>query len=147
MSMLNPNNTYALSPEALEFTQVYLSTLDLEKTAEHMQIPVAQATSYLRKKEVKRFLDNVFLDQGYTSRFKLKELLTTIIDSKLDEALETEVYSNKDLVDILKIMLDFRKQELNLTEKEVPTNQTNVQVNSYNDNLSNLIGDLVKGNK
>lgn len=142
--ILNPHESYALSPEALEFTNVYLSTLDLEDTAQQLGIDLEDAQKYLRKKEVKRFLDNVFLEQGYTSRFKLKDLLTTVIESKIEEAQETGVYTSKDLYDLIKLMMDMRAQEIKLLEQDKgPAKQTNVQVNNYNDNLSNLISGLV----
>lgn len=133
---MNPQESYKLSPEALEFTQVYLSNLNIRETANILDISIDEVNTFLRKKEVKRFLDNVFLEQGYTSRFKIKDVLTTIVESKLEEAEETGVYTGKDLLDVLKMLMDLRKQE---TPQEAPQ-QTNVQINN---NLSSLISDLV----
>jgi len=144
--ILNPQESFALSPEALEFTNVYLSTLNVEETCQNLGISLEDGNKFLRKKEVKRFLDTVFLEQGYTSRFKLKSVLTAAIDSKLEEAEETGIYSNKDLYDLLKLMMEFRKQEMQMLAAENekgPSKQTNVQVNNYNNNLSDLITDLV----
>lgn len=134
--IMNPQESYKLSPEALEFTQVYLSNLNIRETANILDISIDEVNTFLRKKEVKRFLDNVFLEQGYTSRFKIKDVLTTIVESKLEEAEETGVYTGKDLLDVLKMLMDLRKQE---TPQEAPQ-QTNVQINN---NLSSLISDLV----
>jgi len=145
--ILNPQESFALSPEALEFTNVYLSNLNIEETCKTLNISVEEGSKFLRKKEVKRFLDTVFLEQGYTSRFKLKNVLTSAIESKLEEAEESGVYSNKDLFDLIKLMMDFRKQEAQLiaveNELKGPSKQTNVQVNNYNNSLSDLITDLV----
>lgn len=146
--ILNPEESYKLSPEALAFIDVYLQTFDLEETAQALEISKEEASTFVRKKEVKRFLDNVFFDQGYTSRFKLKDTLTKIIDSKLEEAEETGIYSNKDLAELLKLMIDFRKSEIALiqAENEGIKKQTNVQVNNNYSNLNSLISDLVEGN-
>jgi len=142
-TLTDPDNNFKLSPEALDFTNVYLSTLDIVETAKQLEISPEEATSFLRKKEVKRFIDTIFLEQGYMNKFKLKGLLETAIESKIEEAIETGIYTSKDLFDLIKLMQDIRKDELKLLEVQQPTNQTNVQVNSYNDNLSSLIGKLV----
>lgn len=139
------DNDYKLSPEALDFTNVYLSTLDLEETAKQLGITTEHASSFIRKKEVKRFIDTVFLEQGYMNKFKLKSLLEKAIASKIEEAEETGIYTSKDLFDLIKLVHEIRKDELKTLEVQQPTNQTNVQVNSYNDNLSSLIGKLVEG--
>lgn len=142
-----PDEIFQLSPEALEFTQKYLETLDLDATAKYMQISRDQAAKFLRKKEVKKFIDSVFLEQGYMNRFKLVNLLETVIKSKLDEAEESGIYTNKDLIDVLKLMHEIRKDEIKLLELQngtgTPGKQTNVQVNNYGDNLSNLISSLM----
>lgn len=143
-NLTNPNETFSLSPEALAFTDVYLNTLDINETAKELEIPVEDATKFLAKKEVKRFIDTIFLEQGYMNKFALKGLLETAIKSKLEEAEETGVYTNKDLLDIVKLMHDMRKDELKLLEaQQAIGQQTNVQVNSYGDNLSSLISQLV----
>lgn len=136
-----------INPEALEFVQNYLSCLNIDEAAEMTGISHQDAVEFLKNKEVKRFVDTVFLEQGYLNRFKLVGILDKIVESKLQEAEETGVYSGKDLIDILtlihKIGMDHAKiaQDPNNT----PSKQTNVQVNNYGDNLGSLIDRIVKG--
>ena len=92
-----------ISPEALEFTNTYLTTLDLEITAQELGISLEQASNYIEKAEVKKFINTVFLEQGYMNKFKITSLLEKIIVSKLEEAEETGIYSNKDLMEIVKL--------------------------------------------
>ena len=138
--------SYALAPEALEFTEVYLQTLDLEQTAKALDISKEQAATFLNKREVKRFIDTVFAEQGYMNRFKLTGLLEKVIESKLEEAEETGVYTGKDLVDILTLMHKIQMDHAKVNAENGPSKQTNVQVNNYGDNLGKLMERIVTGN-
>ena len=86
-----------INPEGLELANCYLRTLDIEETARELQISPELVTDLLEKKEVKRYIDKVFIEQGYRNKFRLGALLDKIIDSKIAEAEETDIYSNKDL--------------------------------------------------
>lgn len=143
--LTNPEEKYKLSPEALEFTEVYLQNFDLASTAETLGISKQEASTYLGKREVKRFIDTVFMEQGYLNRFKLVGLLETIIESKLEEAVESGIYTGKDLLEVIKLLSDIRKDEMKSNREEAgPKVQVNTQ-NNYGDNLSSLIDKLVKG--
>ncbi len=81
------------------------------------------------------------------NRFKLVGLLGDIINSKLEEAAESGVYTNKDLLDVLKLMHEIRKDEIKLLEMREGSSggtQNNTQINNYgNDSLSALINNLM----
>lgn len=144
-ALTNPDDTYKINPEVLEFVQTYLSCLNIDEAAQAMSIPREDAVAYLNQKEVKRFMDTVFMEQGYLNRFKLAGLLETVIESKLEEAEETGVYTGKDLIDILTLMHKISMDHSKIQNAK-PDNQTNVQVNSYGDNnLGSLIDKIVKG--
>jgi hypothetical protein len=133
---------YKLSPEHLHFAQTYLSCLSLSETAKTLHISDSDASELYNNREVKKFIDTVFLQQGYLNRFKLVGLLNKIIDSKLTEAEETGIYSNKDLLDIIQTL---HKINMDHEKINVPSKQTNVQVNNYGENLSSLLDRLVRG--
>lgn len=141
-ALTDPNVTYSINPEFLEVVQTYLTTLSVDDTAEALAISKEDVIDCLKNKEVKTFINTVFLEQGYMNRFKLAGLLNTIIESKLEEAEESGIYTNKDLLEILtlvhKIQMDYAKME------QVSVKQTNVQVNNYN-NLGSLIDRIVSG--
>lgn len=136
---------YKLSPEHLHFAQTYLSSLSLSETAKALQITDSEASELYNNREVKKFIDTVFLQQGYLNRFKLVGLLNKIIDSKLSEAEETGIYSNKDLLDIIQTLHKINMDHEKLNIEKSPSKQTNVQVNNYGENLSSLLDRLVRG--
>ena len=140
--------SFKLSPEALEFTNVYLSCLDISETAKELGISREEAAGFLRKKEVKKFIDTVYMEQGYMNRFKLSAVLDKIIESKLAEALETEVYTGKDLLEVLTLAHKIQMDQAKIQKEEAPTRQTNVQVNnnnSFGENLGSLIDRVIQG--
>ena len=144
----NPVAEYKLSPEALQISETYLSCLSVEETAKQLGIEKEEVTHFLNKKEVKRFLDTIWLEQGYRNRHKLGDLLDTIVESKLEEAEETGLYTNKDLLDVIVTIHKLRIEELKVMKDiEKIGSQTNVQINdaSASSNLGKLIDDLVNG--
>ena len=134
-----------ISPEALEFTNTYLTTLDLEITAQELGISLEQSSNYIEKAEVKKFINTVFLEQGYMNKFKITSLLEKIIVSKLEEAEETGIYSNKDLMEIVKLLHTIHMDHSKAERENSPSKQTNVQVNNYGDNLSSLVDRVIQG--
>ena len=82
------------------------------------------------------YIDTVYLDTGYRNRFKLSETLDLLIEKKLEEADETEIYTNKDMADLLALAHKMRVEEMKAqTELEKAKagnikNQVNIQDNS-----------------
>ena len=72
---------------------------------------------------------------GYRNKNNIASLLDEMIESKLDEAKESGVYSNKDLADLLqmahKMRMDEIKAQAELQKAEATSvkSQTNIQVN------------------
>jgi 16S rRNA G966 N2-methylase RsmD len=124
-----------IAPEALAVAEKYLSSMNIQETALALQISEEEVTSYLSKREVKRYVDSVFLDVGYRNRFKLAATLDQIIDQKLEELDESEMGSNKDIADLLalahKMRMDEIKAQTELVKAEQSQikTQTNVQIN------------------
>lgn len=134
-----------ISMEALEICKHYLETWSMEKTSEATGIPIPEIEEILSKKEVKRYIDNIFLEQGYLNRFKINAAFEEVIKIKLEEMKESEMGSSKDIADLLFMMHKMRMDELKHqteAEKNGPTSQKNVQINNYGDNYSALINAL-----
>lgn len=132
----------AITPEGLEIATTYLGCMSIEETAKSLGMTHHEVSTYLDKKEVKRYIDNVFLEQGYLHRFKLASLLDDIIESKIQEAAESGVYTNKDLLDVLALVHKIRMD--NAKVDSAPNTQVNVQ-NNYGNNLSSLIDKVISG--
>jgi predicted Holliday junction resolvase-like endonuclease len=124
-----------ISPEGLEVANMYLQFGNIRAVSQELQVPENKVAETLNKREVKRYIDTVYLDIGYRNRNNIAAVFDEIIASKLEEAQESGVFSGKDLVDIMQIQHKMRMDEAKLQleyEKAHSTNiknQTNVQIN------------------
>lgn len=138
-----------IAPEALSVAEKYLTTMDINATADSLGLSTEEVTSYLAKREVKTYVDTVFLDVGYRNRFKLAATMDQVIEQKLEELDESEMGSNKDIADLLalahKMRMDEIKAQTDLVKAEQSQvkQQTNVQINETPFGSGNY-GELMK---
>lgn len=135
-----------ISPESLEIANTYLSTGSINETAAILGLPASEVTSYLDRREVKSYVDQVFLDQGYRNRGKLFALMEEIIESKLQEARDTELYTSKDLLEVITQYHKMRMDEVKLArppEQNAKT-QINVQNNFADEYGGGKYGELLR---
>ena len=124
-----------ISPEGLEVANSYLQFGNIRGVCDHLQVAESKVVDILNKREVKKYIDTVYLDKGYRNKNKIGTDLDEMIASKLEEAQETGVYSSKDLADLLqmahKMRMDEIKAQADLAKAESSNikNQTNVQIN------------------
>lgn len=128
-------NLVKISPENLEVANAYLQNGSIQQVARSLAISENDVTEVLARREVRAYIDSIYLDHGYRNRFKLAETLDLLINEKLREAESTEMYTNKDLADLLQLAHKMRMDEIRaMTEYEKSRetriqNQTNVQIN------------------
>ena len=125
-----------ISPEGMEIENSYLQFENIGAVSDELRVSEEKVAELLNKREVKKYIDTVYLDLGYRNRNNIGKLLDEMIESKLEEAQESGVYSNKDLADLLtmahKMRMDEIKAQADL-EKAQASNirtQNNVQINS-----------------
>ena len=124
-----------ISPEGLEIANTYLKTTSVEATASSLGVTQDEVSKYLNQREVKKYVDTVFLDVGYRNRFKLAATLDDIIEKKLEELDEADMTSNKDIAELLQLAHKMRVDEMKIQTDAVKAeqsgikNQTNVQIN------------------
>ena len=124
-----------ISPEGLEVANSYLTFGNIRAVVEQLGVTENKVVELLNKREVKKYIDTVYLDMGYRNKNNIATLLDEMIGSKLDEAKESGVYSNKDLADLLqmahKMRMDEIKAQAELQKAEASNvrSQTNIQVN------------------
>ena len=137
-----------ISPESLRIAESYIENdFDARKAAIALDLPLETIVSFVNKKEVKRFIDSIFLDQGYFNRKKLQDVISNLIERKLEELDETELGSNKDIADLIALAHKMRMDEIKIMtpEKEDVKKQTNVQINNdYGNNYQSLITNIIK---
>ena len=133
-----------ISPEGLEVANLYLASGSLQEAANSLNISVQKASELLDKAEVKRYIDSVYMDQGYRNRFKLAALMDKLIDSKVEEAEESEMYTTKDLADLIALQHKMKMEEIK-AEQAGLKHQTNIQVNQQENIFGGgNYGDLMK---
>ena len=149
----NPAEAIDISPEALEVANSYLELQDIQATANKLNMPASKVSIILGRREVKAYIDHVFADFGFNNRFKMRGIMDTIIEKKLQELEEADIGSSKDITEILalshKMAMDILDRQIKLESVRQANhikNQTNVQINSPAEasNLNNLIDKLRK---
>lgn len=129
------NEIIPINPEELEIAQTYLRTQSVPDTAHELGISDVQVTQYLAKPEVKNYLDTMYLSAGYRNRHKIADAMDSIIEKKLEELMEAEVGSSKDIADLLALAHKMRMEELKAMEglekirQQNIKQQTNIQIN------------------
>ena len=101
-----------ISPEGLEVANSYLTFGNIRAVVEQLGVAENKVVELLNKREVKKYIDTVYLDMGYRNKNNIASLLDEMIESKLDEAKESGVYSNKDLADLLQMAHKMRMDEI-----------------------------------
>ena len=125
-----------MSPEGLTIANTYLEVGNVPAVCARLKMDTAKVPEYLQRREIKAYIDQVYLDTGYRNRFKLANSLDDLIERKLEEAEESQIYTNKDLADLYVMAHKMRVDEMKaMTELEKAKasnikNQTNVQINS-----------------
>jgi hypothetical protein len=146
-----------MSPEGLEIANSYLEHGSIPAVCDTLGVAEHEVAEVLNKREIKQYIDTVFLDTGYRNRFKLSETLDLLIEKKLEEAEETQIYTNKDMADLLAMAHKMRIEELKAqTEMEkakalTVRTQVNIQDNSGlpfgQGNYGKLLEKLMKEDK
>jgi hypothetical protein len=101
-----------ISPEGIEIANSYLEVGDVDSVSRDLAIPKDEVVDYLNKREVKKYIDSVYLDAGYRNKFKLASVLDAMIEKKLEEAEESDMYTSKDLADLVLMAHKMRMDEV-----------------------------------
>ena len=137
-----------ISPEGLDVANAYLQFGNINAVAQELAVPAHKVTELLAQKDVKRYIDNVYLDLGYRNRNNIASVMDEMIASKLEEAQVTGIYTSKDLADLMQMAHKMRMEEIKaLASLEKTTeinNQTNVQFNGAEGNYGKLMERLLK---
>ena len=124
-----------LDPVMLAIANDYLSGRSVETIAEEYDLPQDRITSVIEQREVKAYIDSVFATQGYLNRVKRINLINRVIYQKLEEAVETGIYSKRDLLDWMKHL-----QEIEESAKPKKTGPAvAVQINNYDKLMKDLM--------
>jgi hypothetical protein len=149
-----PAETLQIAPESLEVANCYLQLQDARKVADELDLPVTLVTEILSRREVKSYVDHVFMDMGFNNRFEMRAAMDALIKKKFQEMHEADVGSTKDITELLalshKMSMDLLDREIQLAKAQQnvgPAKQVNVQINEGLDGskYSHLINRLISG--
>jgi hypothetical protein len=148
-----PAETISISPEALEVANAYLQLQDTRKVADELDLTPEVVSEILKRREVKQYVDNVFMDIGFNNRFKMRKAMDAIIQQKFQELEESQTGSTKDIADLLqlshKMAMDYLDREIQLEKlrqaPQGPQKQVNVQINDDGTKYGQLLKQLMSG--
>jgi hypothetical protein len=149
-----PAETLQIAPEALEVANAYLQLQDAKRVADELSLPPTLVTEILARREVKGYIDAVFMDTGYNNRFQMRAAMDALIKQKFQELHEAGTGSTKDISELLalshKMSMDLLDREIQLAKAQQasgPQRQVNVQINEGLDGskYSHLISKLISG--
>lgn len=145
----SPAEVVDISPEALEVANCYLVEQDLDKVSGELDIPKELITQILAKREVKSYIDHVFMNLGFNNRFKMREAMDAVLRKKFQELEESETGSSKDIAELLALSHKMSMDELSrqielekLRQSSIKT-QTNIQINDSGSKYDSLIQRLL----
>jgi hypothetical protein len=150
----SPIEVLSISPENLEVANCYLATQSIMEVSRLLELPTHIISDILARRDIRAYVDNVFMDVGYNSQFKITGIMDEVIEKKLQEMAEADIGSSKDIIEILtlrhKMNMDYLDKQIKLEALKNGNvkNQVNVQVNDMagGTNYSALLQKLVKNN-
>lgn len=110
----------ALTPEQLDIANAYLEYGSAHETAKQLQLSEHLVISLLERSDVKSYINGVYLDRGFRNRHKIGQVIDKMIESKLEEAEETGIYTSKDLLEILTLAQKIRMEEAKIDQNNAP---------------------------
>lgn len=146
-----------LQPEAMEVVEAYLrNDRDVNRAAEDLNTTPTVISDLINKREVRSYLDHLFMEAGFRNREKFFDVLDNILDAKIEELDEAQMSSSMDIMDIMKIYHGMKIKELELSIKLQELQQggkgqnaktiNNLQINNSS-GYDNLLSRIISGGK
>jgi len=143
----SPAEVLQISPENLEVANCFLELQDSQKVADVLDLPIDMVTRILGRSEIKAYVNQVFFEVGFNNRFRMRELMDTLIKKKLQDMQESETGSNKDILDIIALSHKMSMEQLDreiALEKLKQGNQGSGIKSQVNVQINDGLGDGTK---
>lgn len=128
-----------MTPELFDVVKLYIDNgFSIEKTAEAAHLTFDEVNREIKKPEAQSYINEVYLDTGYRNRAKIGALMDKIIDTKIEEAEESGIYTNKDLLEVLTLLHKMRMDEAKMNVPDTQVNIANFQGNAYTEFMKKL---------
>ncbi len=120
-----------MDPLLLATANLYLQEKSVHEIAQELNIREDRVSQILSREEVKTYIENCMLSQGFLNPLKSLKIMESVIESLIAKGIEEESMTSKDLLDWMKELRQLRE---GLTpKKSTPT--VAVQVNNNLDRL------------
>ena len=145
----------SLQPEAIVVVEQYLRfNRDIDLVAAELNTTPTVIGDILNKREVRGYLDHLFMESGFRNREKFFDVLDNLLDAKIAELDEAQMGSSMDIMDIMKIYHGMKIKELELSIKlqELQSSKqsagtiNNVQINNSS-GYDKLLDRIIAGKK
>lgn len=124
-----------LDPVILGIANEHIQGRSHQEIADTFGTSQDRVAQVLERREVKQYVDQVYLSQGYLNRFKRLELINQVIQQKVEAAMLGGDLSKKDLLEWLRLLQDMDKSAR--PQQKGPT--VAVQVNNYDTLMRDLM--------
>ncbi len=124
-----------LDPVILGIANEHIRGQSHQEIADVFGVSQDRVAQVLDRREVKQYVDQVYLSQGYLNRFKRLELINQVIQKKVEDAILGEDLTKKDLLEWLRLLQDMDKTAR--PQQKGPT--VAVQVNNYDSLMRDLM--------
>ena len=124
-----------IDPVLLGIANRHIEGASIPDIAEQFNISEDRVAQVLDRREVKQYVDKVYLSQGFLNRFKRIQLINQVIDKKIQDVALGEEYTKKDLLEWLRLLQDMDKTAR--PQQKGPT--VAVQVNNYDSLMRDLM--------
>ena len=102
-------------------------------------MPQETVMSIYNRPEVKHYITTLFMESGFRNRDKFFGVMDEIVKKKLEDLEESELGSDADILEIMKVYHKMKMDEMAMqiklleaqTKVRTPTTQTNIQ-NNFN---------------
>lgn len=146
-----------MQPEAMEVVEAYLrNDRDVNRAAEDLNTTPTVISDLINRREVRSYLDHLFMESGYRNREKFFDILDNVLEAKMEELDEAQMSSSMDIMDIMKIYHSMKIKELELSIKLQELQQggkgqnaktiNNLQINNSS-GYDNLLSRIISGGK
>lgn len=144
------NEQVCLAPEDIELVSIFVeSGYDHNTTAQVLGWHPHDVKKYLERPNVKGYITTLAVDSAVRHSSELSNKLDDIIATKLQELLENEITSSKDIADLLqmqhKMRMDQAKLAIEVAKASQATSVRNTQVNIGGTGYEKLVAQLING--
>jgi len=122
----------------LQLAEDRLSGFAMQDLSMKYSMSIPEILEALEIPEIERFIQSTISNLGYNNRSRRAALIERIIDKKIEEAEENDMWSRKDLAELLKLAQDEDK----LISPSGPT--ISITKNEQNNNYMSLMKDLLE---